>query len=517
MNPFISHQLIKKKDEYILIVHLNPLLSEFANEHHQSEDDKEEYVLQSLKSFMVDTFPNIKITAVKIMMGTLLISTFSIKHVTAQDLPYNVKGGDSLWNISQTYKTTVDEIKKINHLSNDIIYVGQVLIIPTNTTVPTPSIVYQEVNLVIDGIVQKFDPPPIIIDGTSYVPVRPVSEALGASVWWNSESKTVGINKEDTKIAFIIGADTARVNGEEVPTPKSRIINNTTYVPIRFISEVLQYQVDWDSSTKTVSITTSKAELYTVSAGDTLWLISQRFNTTVTAIKEANSLTSDIITVGQVLYIPPVAKQKTTSISQTTEEPTITYRAHTVVSGDNAWNLSIQYGIPMTELLEVNGLTLDSVLTLGQQLNIPIHHIPIQPVVSEKYGELLDWWTEAQYVFPIGTTAKMIDIQTGKSCYVKRTIGAYHADTEPLTAKDTAIMKEVWGGAFSWNYRAVIIEVDGRRIAASATFMPHSIQYITDNEFDGHFDIHFLNSTRHKDGLIDNEHQRHIKIAAGIQ
>ncbi|MCR3921635.1 MAG: hypothetical protein NUK65_03840 [Firmicutes bacterium] len=42
---------------------------------------------------------------------------------------------------------------------------------------------------------------------------------------------------------------------------------------------------------------------------------------------------------------------------------------------------------------------------------------------------------------------------------------------------------------------AVIVEVNGRQIAASASTMPHDIQSITDNGFEGHFDIHFLNST----------------------
>jgi hypothetical protein len=47
--------------------------------------------------------------------------------------------------------------------------------------------------------------------------------------------------------------------------------------------------------------------------------------------------------------------------------------------------------------------------------------------------------------------------------------------------------------------------------------MPHGVVYITNNNFDGHFDIHFLNSTRHVDGKIDRYHQEKIKIAAGVK
>jgi len=77
------------------------------------------------------------------------------------------------------------------------------------------------------------------------------------------------------------------------------------------------------------------------------------------------------------------------------------------------------------------------------------------------------------------------------------------------------MIKDIWGGSFSWSVRPVIVEVNGRRIAASMTSMPHSIEYIANNDFNGHFDIHFLGSLRHKDNLIDPDHQEAIKIAAG--
>ncbi|MBS4021103.1 MAG: LysM peptidoglycan-binding domain-containing protein [Dethiobacter sp.] len=197
-----------------------------------------------------------------------------------------------------------------------------------------------------------------------------------------------------------------------------------------------------------------------------------------------------------------------------TADPAVTYISHTVASGDTFWNLSIKYGIPMAELLAVNKMTEKTPLSIGMQLKIPVYHIPVVPTLGAQYGELLDWWTQAQYVWPIGKDARVIDFATGKSFMARRTIGAFHADVEPLTAHDTQLMKEVWG-AWSWATRPVIVEVDGRRIAASASAMPHDIQFITDNNFEGHFDIHFLNSTRHKDNLQQADHQRNVRTAAG--
>src|SRR5690606_32806376 len=99
---------------------------------------------------------------------------------------------------------------------------------------------------------------------------------------------------------------------------------------------------------------------------------------------------------------------------------------------------------------------------------------------------------------------------------IKRTIGANHADCEPLTAQDAAVLKQVWGGAYSWKERAGIIEVGGRRLAASRSSMPHGIEYIADNNFNCHFDVHFRNSTRHADGLVTAAHQEQVRRAAGV-
>ncbi|MGI6577329.1 MAG: copper amine oxidase N-terminal domain-containing protein [Eubacteriales bacterium] len=56
------------------------------------------------------------------------------------------------------------------------------------------------------------------------------------------DQKTVGINKGSTKIAFVIGANTARVNGKSVSMPSSYIVNGVTMAPIRFVAESLGQQ-----------------------------------------------------------------------------------------------------------------------------------------------------------------------------------------------------------------------------------------------------------------------------------
>lgn len=156
---------------------------------------------------------------------------------------------------------------------------------------------------------------------------------------------------------------------------------------------------------------------------------------------------------------------------------------------------------------------------------------------SSKYGELLDWWTQAQKIFSIGTVAEVTDIRTGKTFKIKRTMGAYHADCEALTKADADIIRGIWGG-FSWDVRPVVVNVRGRKIAASMSSLPHAgvdaapafavvnnrsegygtgenLDTIKGNGMNGHFDVHFLNSKRHKDNRVDPRHQAAVYKAAG--
>ncbi|MDR5659359.1 LysM peptidoglycan-binding domain-containing protein [Serpentinicella sp. ANB-PHB4] len=256
---------------------------------------------------------------------------------------------------------------------------------------------------------------------------------------------------------------------------------------------------------------------YTVQDGDNPWSISKKFNVAFKRLLSVNELgSSDYIYPGQSLIIPKdVSKVGEQNNKTAPLTPQKTYTNHRVVSGDNMWSISIQHGIPFHELLEVNGFTENHVIHIGDEIKIPVYYIPEKPTLGHEYGELLDWWTEAQYVVPINKKIKIIDFYTGKEWYAKRTIGANHADTEPLTANDAAIMKTVWGGNYSWQTRPVIVKVDGRRLAASASSMPHDIEFIKNNNFKGHFDLYFSNSTRHVDGQPDSAHERNVLIAAG--
>ena len=129
------------------------------------------------------------------------------------------------------------------------------------------------------------------------------------------------------------------------------------------------------------------------------------------------------------------------------------------------------------------------------------------------YGALLVW-EDVDKIFPMYATAKITDIYTGSTFTVQRREGSSHVDAQPLTAEDTAIMKNIYGGRWSWGRTGIIVGVRGYRIAASMHGMPHGGGKIDDNNFPGHFCIHFLGSTIHGGGM-DTQHHREILKAAG--
>lgn len=99
---------------------------------------------------------------------------------------------------------------------------------------------------------------------------------------------------------------------------------------------------------------------YTVKAGDTLWSIARRFNTTVEDLMKYNNLSSDVITVGTVLTIP------TTTDSSTNLNSSM----YVVKAGDTLWNIAKRYNTTVEILMMMNNLNTD-LITIGQRLMVP--------------------------------------------------------------------------------------------------------------------------------------------------
>ncbi len=121
--------------------------------------------------------------------------------------------------------------------------------------------------------------------------------------------------------------------------------------------------------------------------------------------------------------------------------------------------------------------------------------------------ERLDWFSKGVYLFTGTCVYTVKDVNTGKMFKARRRFGTNHLDSEPLTAEDTAIMKSIYGGSWSWNRRAILVLYNGHVYAASMNGMPHGTESITNNNFDGHFCIHFYKSRTHETDTVDSAHQ----------
>lgn len=126
---------------------------------------------------------------------------------------------------------------------------------------------------------------------------------------------------------------------------------------------------------------------------------------------------------------------------------------------------------------------------------------------------LLDWFKGGNEWLAEGSYFTVTDIKTGMSFRVWRFGGWYHADCEPATANDTAIMKKISSGKWSWNRRAIWVTYRGKTVAASMHTMPHMANPIKSNNFDGHFCIHLYNSKVHETSAECPRHQACVNSA----
>jgi hypothetical protein len=114
--------------------------------------------------------------------------------------------------------------------------------------------------MTINGVEKEIDSgnrtSPVVINNRTLLPVRTVIEGIGGSIDWNEEKQEVTLVYGQDTIRLTIGSDTAYLNNtvqmlDTAPT----IINGRTMLPIRFISESFNFDVDWNGETQTVTIT----------------------------------------------------------------------------------------------------------------------------------------------------------------------------------------------------------------------------------------------------------------------
>lgn len=127
-----------------------------------------------------------------------------------------------------------------------------------------------------------------------------------------------------------------------------------------------------------ISVSPEVSDTYIVQKGDSLWSIANKFNMTVSELKNLNNLTNNLLSIGQVLKIKDSFNNGKTT--------------YTVQKGDSLWVIANKYGITTEELKSYNNLT-SNLLSIGQVLKIPQGKTSTENIYTVKKGDSL--WTIA--------------------------------------------------------------------------------------------------------------------------
>lgn len=174
-----------------------------------------------------------------------------------------------------------------------------------------------------------------------------------------------------------------------------------------------------------------------------------------------------------------------------------------------------------------NGLTADGVagLTTLQKLyggqavgaNTALSSTVVKGVAPGGANlELMQWYADIKAYLQRNPKFTVYEPVSGKQWNMKLYSAGHHADSEPLTAEDTAIMYEVWGNEWSWDEKPVYVRLaNGTWVIASMPNMPHLSGSIKDNNFDGHTCVHFprlMTEVQQNDPKNAARHNRDIRI-----
>lgn len=154
--------------------------------------------------------------------------------------------------------------------------ISVVLILSLLLSLTQPAFADNTIKVIIDGKAVAFDQPPVSINGRTLVPLRAIFEALGATVYWSEEVKCATAVRGKTTIYVWLGKKNADINvdnSKSMPEIKNvpldvpaQSIKGYTMVPLRFVGEALGCSVDWNGTTKTVTITSKEQAASTQNA-----------------------------------------------------------------------------------------------------------------------------------------------------------------------------------------------------------------------------------------------------------
>ena len=254
---------------------------------------------------------------------------------------YVVQKGDTLYSIANKLGTTVSELKKENNLTSNTLQIGEVLRIPTKEIYEEEEDVY---------IVQKGDTLySIAMANNTTVDELKKANNLASNILSTGQllkipsallpESTYTVKKGDSLYSI--------ANKYNTTVEELKRINNLTSNTLS-IGQVLKLPSDKASNVEKEENTIS----YTVQKGDSLYSIARKYSTTIDKIKDLNNLTTNLLSIGQVLLISTDTNLETT---------------YTVQKGDSLYSIAKKYDTTVDRLKQLNNLK-SNLLSVGQIL-----------------------------------------------------------------------------------------------------------------------------------------------------
>ena len=254
---------------------------------------------------------------------------------------YVVQKGDSLYSIANKLGTTVSELKKENNLTSNTLQIGEVLRIPTKEIYEGEENVY---------IVQKGDTlySVAMANNTTVDELKRINN-LTSNILSTGQLLKIpsALLPESTYIVKKGDSLYSIANKYNTTVDELKRINNLTS-NILSIGQVLKLPSDKVSDVEKEENTIN----YTVQKGDSLYSIARKYSTTIDKIKDLNNLTTNLLSIGQVLLIPTDTNLETT---------------YTVQKGDSLYSIAKKYDTTVDRLKQLNNLK-SNLLSIGQIL-----------------------------------------------------------------------------------------------------------------------------------------------------
>ena len=254
---------------------------------------------------------------------------------------YVVQKGDSLYSIANKLGTTVSELKKENNLTSNTLQIGEVLRIPTKEIYEGEENVY---------IVKKGDTLySVAMANNTTVDELKKANNLTSNILSTGQLLKIpsALLPESTYIVKKGDSLYSIANKYNTTIDELKRINNLTS-NILSIGQVLKLPSDKVSDVEKEENTIS----YTVQKGDSLYSIARKYSTTIDKIKDLNNLTTNLLSIGQVLLIPTDTNLETT---------------YTVQKGDSLYSIAKKYDTTVDRLKQLNNLK-SNLLSIGQIL-----------------------------------------------------------------------------------------------------------------------------------------------------